>query len=568
MADAPSRLLPLEMISDDGLRLNGRAWLILLLLCLAFFLPGFFTIPPVDRDEPRFAQASKQMIETGNYVDIRFQDETRYKKPVGIYWLQSVGVHLVGLRHMDEIWAYRLPSLAGAVIAVLMTALLGSLLFGPLTGFLAAIVMAGSVILNVEARLAKTDAALLACVMVAQYALARAYMARGGEGRLDWRVAAAFWTAQGVGFLIKGPILLLVTLSTLLTLRIADKKLDWFKALHPRLGLLFALALAAPWFVAILKASHGDFATQSAGHDLFAKLWQGQDRGIMPPGLHLLAFPAVFFPGSLLALLAFPDIARRRRQAAVRFCLGWIVPTWIVFELSLTKLPHYVLPVYPAIAILAVKVMLDGFPALAERRWRWLPPLAVGLWFVIGTGLAVGFVLLPALTGQALEPLQILASLSLPAALAGGVLLLPRRNGDGVLLLALGGLFFMLASFGATLPALRHVWLSQEVVQTARQIKPCATAQIVTASYNEPSLVFLAGTDTRNINNGAAIAQAMMADQCLLGLLDADHKDAFLAAFPPDAVKPQEAATITGPNIGSGRGAVLTLYRTPRAAQP
>ena len=64
----------------------------LLLCALLLFLPGFFTIPPVDRDEARFAQATKQMVESGDYVDIRFQEDVRYKKPVGIYWLQSAAV--------------------------------------------------------------------------------------------------------------------------------------------------------------------------------------------------------------------------------------------------------------------------------------------------------------------------------------------------------------------------------------------------------------------------------------------------------------------------------------------
>ena len=56
------------------------------------FLPGFFNIPPIDRDEARFAQATKQMVETRDFVDIRFQDEVRYKKPVGMYWLQAAAV--------------------------------------------------------------------------------------------------------------------------------------------------------------------------------------------------------------------------------------------------------------------------------------------------------------------------------------------------------------------------------------------------------------------------------------------------------------------------------------------
>ena len=69
-----------------------RAVAFLLLCGLLLFLPGFFNIPPIDRDEARFAQATKQMVETGDFVDIRFQDEVRYKKPVGIYWLQAAAV--------------------------------------------------------------------------------------------------------------------------------------------------------------------------------------------------------------------------------------------------------------------------------------------------------------------------------------------------------------------------------------------------------------------------------------------------------------------------------------------
>ena len=69
-----------------------RVALVLVLVSLVAFLPGFFQIPPVDRDEARFAQATKQMIESGDFVDIRFQDEVRYKKPVGIYWLQAAVV--------------------------------------------------------------------------------------------------------------------------------------------------------------------------------------------------------------------------------------------------------------------------------------------------------------------------------------------------------------------------------------------------------------------------------------------------------------------------------------------
>src|ERR1700686_140792 len=102
-----------------------RAVAFLTLCGLVLFLPGFFNIPPIDRDEARFAQATKQMVETGDYVDIRFQDEVRYKKPVGIYWLQAAVVKTADALGMPNalttIWLYRVPSLIGATGTVLLT---------------------------------------------------------------------------------------------------------------------------------------------------------------------------------------------------------------------------------------------------------------------------------------------------------------------------------------------------------------------------------------------------------------------------------------------------------------
>src|SRR6516225_1264348 len=121
------------------------------------------------------------MVESGDYVDIRFQDDVRYKKPVGIYWLQSVAVKTasaLGLPRAElRIWVYRLPSLFGAIGAVLMTywAALGFLTRRG--AVLAALMMCSCVLLSAEARLAKTDAMLLLTVVAAMGALARPYLA-------------------------------------------------------------------------------------------------------------------------------------------------------------------------------------------------------------------------------------------------------------------------------------------------------------------------------------------------------------------------------------------------------
>src|SRR6187551_3095891 len=126
-----ARLAPAPILKDLGALLafatasNLRAVAFLIAVSLISFLPGFFNIPPVNRDEARFAQATKQMIESGDYIDIRFQDEVRYKKPVGIYWLQAGAVkagEALGVPvARTTIWLYRIPSVLGAIGAVLLT---------------------------------------------------------------------------------------------------------------------------------------------------------------------------------------------------------------------------------------------------------------------------------------------------------------------------------------------------------------------------------------------------------------------------------------------------------------
>src|SRR5438445_9813541 len=147
----------LDFVTGSHVRAIG-----FLTLCgLLLFLPGFFSIPPIDRDEVRFAQATKQMVETGDFVDIRFQDEVRYKKPVGIYWLQAAAVETaskLGLpRAQLRIWLYRVTSLIGAIAAVLLTYWTALAFVTRRGAALAALMMASCVLLGAEARLAQPD---------------------------------------------------------------------------------------------------------------------------------------------------------------------------------------------------------------------------------------------------------------------------------------------------------------------------------------------------------------------------------------------------------------------------
>src|SRR5256884_7141546 len=113
-------------MSGDRIWLSGwRPYALLAALCFALYLPGIAAIPPLDRDEARFAQATRQMLETGDFIRIRFQDEARNKKPVGVYWLQAAAVATFSTPESSSIWPYRLPSALAATAAVLLTFAIG-----------------------------------------------------------------------------------------------------------------------------------------------------------------------------------------------------------------------------------------------------------------------------------------------------------------------------------------------------------------------------------------------------------------------------------------------------------
>jgi hypothetical protein len=131
---APETVAPAPVPPPRWLtRLARRCYGVLALVCVLLWLPGVLSLPALDRDESRFAESSRQMLDSGNYVDIRFGQVPRYKKPVGIYWLQAATTAAAGLGDYSHIWTYRLPSLLGATLAVWLTFWCGSL-FGAEAG--------------------------------------------------------------------------------------------------------------------------------------------------------------------------------------------------------------------------------------------------------------------------------------------------------------------------------------------------------------------------------------------------------------------------------------------------
>ncbi|MBU3972877.1 MAG: glycosyltransferase family 39 protein, partial [Alphaproteobacteria bacterium] len=112
-----------------------RGPLLAALVALLAGLPALLLLPPLDRDESRYAQATSQMLESGDFVDIRFQDDPRWKKPVGIYWMQAAAVAVTSSVENRDIAPYRIPSILGAMLAAAACAWAGAAMFGQRAGF-------------------------------------------------------------------------------------------------------------------------------------------------------------------------------------------------------------------------------------------------------------------------------------------------------------------------------------------------------------------------------------------------------------------------------------------------
>ncbi len=535
-----------------------RPRLLLAGYCLLCWLPGFFSLPATDRDEARFAQGTRQMLESGDFVHIRNGAEARNRKPVGIYWLQLPGVaaaQALGIATQNPIWPYRLPSLAGGMVAVLVTYGIGRRLFDPRAALLAAALLGGGALLTVETGIAKTDAALLGVTTLAMAVLARAYL----ERRLSRSQAALFWLATGAGVLLKGPITPMVEALAALSLLAADRRAAWLGALRWRWGAPLLLAVVLPWFVAIGVATHGAFFHDSVGGDLADKLVGGDDNHGQLPGFHLLALSFGLFPAGFAALRALPQAWTRRREPATRFLLAWAGPSWLVFEAVPTKLIHYPLPLYPALCLLGARWALDP----AARTPRWLAAASAALFMTAAALLGIGSAALPLV---ALPRLSWDSLLGVPAALAALLVAVAAvRAGRDTRQAVIGGLACVPLLYWAVLelelPRLTPLWIAPQVAAALRPHP--APGGFAASGYAEPSLMFAVSTDTRLLDP-AATAAFLAAAPGRVVAVDASTLSAFRAAS--GGAEARAWGSVAGVNYARGRHVALTLF--DRGAPP
>lgn len=531
-------------------RLTESRWAYAVLAGLVFLLalPGLFALPVLDRDEGRFAEASSEMMESGDYVVIRYHGELRNKKPVAIHWFQSLAVSLMSGPEARNIAEYRAPSMLGAMIAAMGTFWAGLALFNRRAAFIAGVVIGASLLLTTEANIGKTDAAQCAVLVLGMGALAHMRAGTGGKGH-----GVLFWACLSLGVLLKGPIAPLVCFGTIAALFVWERKYDWARPLLYWFGISLFCVMTIPWYIAVQVVTDGEFLSEAVRVDLGQKLVDAAEGHAGPFGMHTAALPLLFWPGTLLLVpgvwmavdrlwlsrkgRALPAEGPARAAAAAseareamawRFLVCWIAPAWIVFEAAPTKLVHYTLPMYPAFALMAGAAADHWFSTNTWKFGRWISAI---LFVMVGLVLAI----LP--TPQALEQVRAEAaedfgalagrvayvwqqawdatgiglwpSLLILAAVGGTVYALARKNAAGLIAglvacSAVTGISYravilpnqswMLAT-GAALSALKEVCALPENSAAWREsgCEGRAPRMIRAIAFAEPSLVFELG---------------------------------------------------------------------------
>ncbi len=539
---------------------TSRAASLAMIALVAFlaFLPGFTTLPPIDRDEPRFAQATHQMVETGNYFDIRFQDEARYKKPIGIYWLQSAAVWLTGTGPDAPISIYRLPSFIGGIAAAMLTWWLAIAFGRPRAALLAGMLVATTILIGVEARLAKTDMVLLVTITAAHGALARAYLSEE-KGR-SLALAAIFWTALGASILVKGPVGVGAIACPVILLSLVRGSFGWLRRLAPLPGLVWMVLIVAPWFIAIGLASGGAFYQEALGKDLFQKVVSVQESHGAPPGAYAVIFLFTFWPLAAYFLAGLSSILDRLRQPSILYAACAVIPYWVIVEAVPTKLPHYILPLFPLIAMVTADAIDRSVINRASTHWfmRFLA-LAPAL---MPIALAVVGVAITILLGERLPFVGVAILLVAAAVGVVSARLFRLSTVASAVIAGVAAILTFCGAFGVVLPGLEQTRLSERLVAAGHAAASCPDPAFASAGFEEPSLVFVGGT-TIQLIDGERAANFLADGACRVAFVEGRQLPMFNSRADDLGLAPRETAVVEGFNINGGRTLDMHVFTLP-----
>ena len=358
-----------------------RNYALLFLGCVAFHVIGTWSLPLIDRDEPRFAEASREMIERSNYVVPYFNNQYRFDKPPLAYWAQVVSYKVFG----ENDFAARFPSAIAAALIALSILAWGSRLGGAQIGWWAAIIFTLSLQVFAHAKAAVADMWLVLFMTLAHWAGYELLLGKRTPN-VHWRWWSIFYLSLALGFLAKGPIAF-IPLLTVGAIKLQDRQPQPGAHFAVVRGILLSVAVISLWAIPAFMQTSGEFLRVGIGRHVIERsigTMEGHGGSSLFTYLLLLPFYFVtifvsFFPWSLklpwLTKRLWPSRDRIDNGAdgsratwtgkpervdepggeSINYLFVGIALLFVIFTLVRTKLPHYTLPAFPLLALLLAR---------------------------------------------------------------------------------------------------------------------------------------------------------------------------------------------------------------------
>lgn len=366
-------------------------------------LPGLGRATLWEPDEPRFAEATRQMFERGDFLTPYLNGSPRYEKPVLFYWLQAASTEIFGSNEL----AARVPSALAGIGVVVLLYVLGCEVASPSAALFAALSLATMFRFVVFARLGLTDMPVVFFVVAALYGFVRASR-RGSPG---WALIG--WTCVGLGILTKGPVGLLPVAIWLVYAPFSGGSAA-LRSIRPLRGVVLAAAISLPWYVAMLVQHGHAFLDFAIGHEIVERAFV--EGSFEPPRnvfYYLKVWPGDAAPWSLLFIAGAIWVWRRwsildaATKQAFTFSVVWFGCVLLVFSLVRSKVVHYILPAYPA-AALFIGVFVERLRELVPNAGRRVVAAVYSIAFTLALAYAlIGGLVVP----RAIEPFKPMAVL-------------------------------------------------------------------------------------------------------------------------------------------------------------
>jgi 4-amino-4-deoxy-L-arabinose transferase-like glycosyltransferase len=342
---------------------NEKALLTLLVaLCLVLFFFRLGERPLWDIDEGMHAATSKTMVLTGDWITPKHNGNNFYDKPALYNWFVAGAYEVLGFTEL----ASRLPSAILGLACVLATYLMGKRMFNPLAGFLGASVLATSLLFLIHARFVVHDIALAFFITTALYAFFQAY--RDEEHR-TWNLVL-FYLSLGLAMLAKGPLGVVLPGLTIGPFLLFRKDLKFLLKMKLHWGIPLFLAVAAPWYI-LISMAQPDYAYFFFIEKNFGSFTTGGTHHSRPLHYYVPVLLGGFFPWSIflpLTLVRAFKTRRALRSGAVDYLLLWAGSVFVFFSLASSKLGTYLLPMFPALALLTGHAWYELFKEPALRK--------------------------------------------------------------------------------------------------------------------------------------------------------------------------------------------------------